>query len=57
MPVDVTPEQKAACEVIKLVRKLRWIGLDAEAKELQLVLKEFSPERRGSMLACPHSTD
>jgi hypothetical protein len=55
--VDETPEQPAAREVVKLIRKLRWIGLEAEAKELQVVLSGFPPDERGSLLAGPHSTD
>ena len=57
MAVDVTPEQCAAREVVKLIRKLRWIGMETEAKELQLVLGEFPSDRRASLLAGPHSTD
>ena len=55
--VDVSPEQKAAREVVKLIRKLRWIGLEREAKELQTALSEFPSDKRASVLAGPHSTD
>jgi hypothetical protein len=55
--VDVTPEQKAACEVVKLIRKLRWIGLEREAEQLQAALSGFPSDRRASLLAGPHSTD
>jgi hypothetical protein len=57
MVIEVTPEQRAAREVVKLIRKLRWIGLETEAEQLQLVLGEFPPDKRGSLLAGPHSTD
>jgi hypothetical protein len=57
MVVDVTPEQRAAREVVKLIRKLRWIGLETEAEQLQLVLSEFPADKRASLLAGPHSTD
>jgi hypothetical protein len=55
--VDVGPEQKAAREVVKLIRKLRWIGLEREARELQTALNEFPSDKRASVLAGPHSTD
>jgi hypothetical protein len=55
--VDVSPEQKAAREVVKLIRKLRWIGLEQEARELQAALSEFPSDKRASLLAGPHSTD
>lgn len=55
--VDVTPEQKAAREVVKLIRKLRWIGLEQEAKQLQTALSGFPSDKRASLLAGPHSTD
>ena len=55
--VDVGPEQKAAHEVVKLIRKLRWIGLEREARELQAALSEFPSDKRASVLAGPHSTD
>jgi hypothetical protein len=55
--VDVTPEQKAAREVVKLIRKLRWIGLEREAQQLQAALNGFPSDKRASLLAGPHSTD
>ena len=55
--VEVTAEQRASREVVKLIRKLRWIGLDREAEELQSVLGHFPSEKRGSLLAGPQSTD
>jgi hypothetical protein len=55
--VDVTPEQKAAREVVKLIRKLRWIGMEQEAEQLQTALSGFPSDKRASLLAGPHSTD
>jgi hypothetical protein len=54
---DETPEQKAAREVVKLIRKLRWIGLEREAEQLQTALGGFPSDKRASLLAGPHSTD
>jgi hypothetical protein len=55
--LDITPEQKAAREVVKLIRKLRWIGMEREAEQLQTALGGFPPDKRASLLAGPHSTD
>jgi hypothetical protein len=55
--VDVTAEQRAAHEVATLIRKLRWVGMENEAKRLQRVLAEFPVDKRGSLLAGPHCTD
>ena len=54
---EVTAEQRRPDEVIKLIRKLRWIGMETEAKELQDVLLAFPTPRRGTVVAGPHSTD
>jgi hypothetical protein len=54
---EVTTEQRQSDEVIKLIRKLRWIGLKSEAKELQDVLEGLPSPHRGSLAAGPRSTD
>jgi hypothetical protein len=41
----------------KLIRKLRWIGLDDEANRLEQALRILAPEERGSVSAYPYSTD
>jgi hypothetical protein len=41
----------------KLVRKLRWIGMEEEAKRLQLALRSLPAEQRGTVSAGPFSTD
>jgi hypothetical protein len=41
----------------KLIRKLRWIGLDEEANRLERALRVLEPEQRGAVCADPHSTD
>ena len=32
---DVSAEQRASSDRIKLIRKLRWIGMESEARRLQ----------------------
>jgi hypothetical protein len=41
----------------KLIRKLRWIGLDDEARRLELAMSTLPPEERGSVSVGPFSTD
>ena len=55
--LELTAEQRESAEVIKLIRKLRWIGLENEAKELQDILGGLPCPRTGSLVAGPHSTD
>jgi hypothetical protein len=54
---DETPDQKVAREVVKLIRKLRWIGLEREAAQLETAFGGSPADRRASLLAGPHSTD
>jgi hypothetical protein len=37
----------------KLIRKLRWIGLDDEARRLELAVSTLPPEERGSVSVGP----
>jgi hypothetical protein len=55
--VDVPPEERTSCELVTLIRKLRWIGMETEAGQLQTVLRKISPNRRPSLMAISHSTD
>lgn len=41
----------------KLIRKLRWIGMEAEANRLQEAVRTVPPEQRGTVSAEPLSTD
>jgi len=41
----------------KLIRKLRWIGMEEEAGRMQLALGSLPPEERGTVSAGPFSTD
>jgi hypothetical protein len=43
------------CQYIKCIRKLRWIGLEEEAKRLQIELRGIEPAI--SALAGPQDTD
>jgi hypothetical protein len=41
----------------KLIRKLRWIGMEDEAQSLQRAVRSLPPEERGTVSAGPFSTD
>jgi hypothetical protein len=53
--VTITRESSGECA--KLIRKLRWIGLEAEAQRLQRALSALPPEERGCVSIGPFSTD
>ena len=40
-------------ELAQLIRKLRWIGLDDEARRLELAVSTLPPEERGSVSVEP----
>jgi hypothetical protein len=44
-------------EWARLIRKLRWMGLEEQAHRLELAVSTLPAEERGSVLAGPASTD
>ncbi len=52
---DVSAEERRSHELIKRILKLRWIGMDAEAGQMQLALRRVEP--RQTVLAGPPDTD
>lgn len=42
-------------EIVRLIRKLRWIGMDDEAEQLQMKMREGSPI--GGVITVAHETD
>ena len=44
-------------EWAKLIRKLRWIGFEDEARRLEQAVSTLPPEERGSVSVGPFSTD
>jgi len=56
----VSPAAIAAMDAdqcARLIRKLRWIGLDDEAGRLEQTLCSFEPEQRGAVIADCDCTD
>jgi hypothetical protein len=56
-PVSGPAEPQTSAELVKLIRKLRWIGLEEEAHQLQLVLNRFPPEERSVVSGAPIECD
>jgi hypothetical protein len=54
---DASVEQRASNDLIRLIRKLRWMGLDDEAKRVQTELKQRDVPAEDSVLARPRDTD
>ena len=52
-----SPEQRAADEMIKLIIKLRWMGLEEEANCIQRQVSSLSVRAAGSVVAAPRETD
>jgi hypothetical protein len=52
---DVSADQRAANELIKRIRKLRWMGMDGEAEHLQIKLAGGLPA--DSVVAESRETD
>jgi hypothetical protein len=53
----VSIEQRPSSEWARLIRKLRWIGMEEEARRLELAVSTLPPEERDSVSAGPFSTD
>jgi hypothetical protein len=47
--------KRTSDELVKLVRKLRWIGVDQEAQKMQLVLRQLDPS--ATLFGEPVETD
>jgi hypothetical protein len=52
---DVSAEQRISGELLKLVKKLRWIGMEDEADRMQSALRMV--EQAGRMLSAHRETD
>ena len=54
---DVSADVRASNEVIKLIRKLRWMGMDDEAERLLAELNGWSFQPTETVIAGPWATD
>jgi hypothetical protein len=55
--IDVTAVPQQPNDSAKLIRKLRWIGMEEEAYRLQVAVRSLPPEERDTVSAGPFSTD
>jgi hypothetical protein len=56
-PLNDPAQKGSPDEWCRLIRKLRWIGLDREADRLIFALRSLPPEERSSVIAGPRNTD
>jgi hypothetical protein len=56
-PLAFSNEQRASSELVKRIRKLRWIGMEEEAHKLQASLSEIPPDERATVSASLPNTD
>lgn len=54
---DVIATKQPPRDWAKLIRKLRWIGLQEEAQRLEQAMSTLPPEERGTVSVGPFSTD
>jgi len=52
---DVLAEQRRLSDLVKLIGKLRWMGLEGEAERVGMTLPRATST--DSVLAAPHETD
>lgn len=56
-PPEVSAEQRTSNELIKLIRKLRWMGMEEEAERVQTELAHSGVRPADSVLAASRETD
>jgi hypothetical protein len=54
-PPELSSEERAARELVKRIRKLRWLGMEEEARWMQAALSRLPPGE--SVLLLPANTD
>ena len=55
--MERSSEQRASDEMVRLIRKLRWIGLENEAKNIGHQLTARAVPAADTVLASPRETD
>jgi len=56
-PPDTLPEQRASNELVKIIRKLRWMGMEQEAKQLESELTLRDGPAADCVVAASRDTD
>ena len=55
--MEKSSEQRASDELVKLIRKLRWIGLESEAKSMERDLTARAVPAAETVISTPRETD
>jgi len=55
--MERSSEQRASDELVKLIKKLRWAGLESEAKTMQRELTARAVPAADTVVATPRETD
>jgi hypothetical protein len=55
--MERTSDRRAADELVRLIRKLRWVGLDSEAETMERELTARAVPAADSVIAVPRETD
>jgi hypothetical protein len=55
-PLDLSARQRAN-KLIRLIRKLRWMGMEEEAERVQIELAKCGAQPTDSVLAASRETD
>jgi hypothetical protein len=55
--MERSSEQRASDELVRLIRKLRWIGLESEAESMERELTTRAVPAADSVVATPRETD
>jgi hypothetical protein len=56
-PFDGLAEQQKANDLVKLIRKLRWMGVEDEAEQMQMKVASCDVQTMSSVIAGPDDTD
>jgi hypothetical protein len=56
-PSDTSAEQQLSNDLVKLIRKLRWMGMEDEAKHVQVELAQCRSRPAETVIAGPEDTD
>jgi hypothetical protein len=57
MPFDALSERTASDELVKRIRKLRWMGMREEAERVELELAQSRCKPAETVIAGPYETD
>ena len=55
--MERSTEQRASDELVRLIQKLRWVGLESEAKSIERELTARAVPAGDSVIAIPRETD